>query len=398
MSDSKTAFQRFFSKDENLIYLLVLSIFTHYIVTGAVMVFCAGFFLIRKRSRRAIFAQKYGYVGYAFCLLTAVVALICKNYVGALCSLGAFVIFVVGIHAHNVMTKKSYEITLNICCACGALTAVAVIVEKLIFLKVPHYYCKAGFFNSNYLATTLSAVVIICAYKVITRHGNIFYFYAIAAFCAVGMYLSGSMFIWVELLIGVSVLLSLTRRHNLLSIFLILVAFACAIVYFVPEIFPRFEQSEQTTYNRILIWEFSLHSLKSSLLFGHGFLSYMHLIQGVPGAYFTTHAHNVILEPLLSFGIIGSAMLLIFLFLYYRKLLVCKSFLRHSHINALVLSLTAAVLVHGLIDMTMLWIQTGMLYAIVMSGVGAEEKLLAEFREKAKIKEEIKKAFTEEES
>ena len=381
-----SALRKLLKNDELLIFALVFSIFTHYIVTGALLIICALVFLVKKTSRRAIFSVKYGYVGYTFCALTALVGLICKNYVGALCSLGAFLIIIVGIYSHTVMTKEKYEALLNLCCGGGVVATLVTVIERIACIGLKSYYCKAGFFNSNYLASTLCAIVLICAYKVITRQGNIMWYYAIAAFCAIGMYLSGSMFIWVELLIGVSVLLSLNHKHNLLSIFLILAAFACALVYFVPDILPRFSQSGQTIQNRILIWELSLDSLGDSFLFGHGFLSYMHIIKGVPGAYFTTHAHNIILEPLLSFGIIGTIIFLIFLALYFRRLLFCKSYLNHSHINSLILAATAAVLVHGLIDMTMLWIQTGLLYAFIMSGTGAEEKLLKEMRQNSKTK------------
>lgn len=391
ISTFKTTLKSLVKNDENLIFALVFSIFTHYIVTGIMLVGCAAVFLIKKESRRAIFSVNYCFVGVAFCALTALVALVCKNYIGALCSLGAFFIIIIGVYAHTIMTKAGYETLLNICCVGGIIATLVTIIERFIYITLKSYYCKAGFFNSNYLASTLCTIVIICAYKVITRQGNIIWYYSIAAFCAVGMYLSGSMFIWVELLIGVSVLLSLNHKHNLLSIFLILAAFACAIVYFVPDIIPRFSQSGQTIHNRILIWELSLDNLKDSLLFGHGFLSYMHIIKGVTGAYFTTHAHNIILEPLLSFGILGTITLLVFLALYFRRLLICKSFLRHSHINSLILAITAAVLVHGLIDMTMLWIQTGMLYALIMSGVGAEERILSEIRQNSKAKNDSAK-------
>jgi hypothetical protein len=37
-------------------------------------------------------------------------------------------------------------------------------------------------------------------------------------------------------------------------------------------------------------------------------------------------------------------------------------------------------MVHSLVDMTMLWIQTAALYAIIMAGVGADEKNLIELR------------------
>ena len=386
ISEFKSTLKNLVKSEENLIFALVFSIFTHYIVTGILLICCAAVFLIKKKSRTAIFSVNYCFMGFAFCALTALVALVCKNYIGALCSLGAFFIIVIGTYTHTVITKSGYETLLNICCAGGITATLVTIIERFIYIGLKNYYCKAGFFNSNYLASTLCAIVLICAYKVITRQGNIIWYYSVAAFCAIGMYLSGSMFIWVELLIGVSVLLSLNHKHNLLSIFLILAAFACALVYFVPDIIPRVSQSGQTIQNRILIWELSLDQLKDSILFGHGFLSYMHIIKGMPGAYFTTHAHNIILEPLLSFGIIGTITLLVFLALYFRRLLICKSFLRHSHINSLILAITAAVLVHGLIDMTMLWIQTGLLYAFIMAGVGAEERILKEIRQNNKEK------------
>ena len=109
-----------------------------------------------------------------------------------------------------------------------------------------------------------------------------------------------------------------------------------------------------------------------------GFLTYFHNANQNPDMYQTTHAHNFALEPLLSFGIIGSALLLILLWIYFKKVIECKETLNNQKITALILSLCSAVLIHATTDMTLMWIQTGLLYVLVLSAVGIEERKLKE--------------------
>ncbi|MDF2951943.1 MAG: hypothetical protein K0S18_1526 [Anaerocolumna sp.] len=49
--------------------------------------------------------------------------------------------------------------------------------------------------------------------------------------------------------------------------------------------------------------------------------------------------------------------------------MIDKSF----RINALILAVTAAALIHGVVDLTLMWIQTLPLFLIILSGVGAFE-------------------------
>ncbi len=369
-----------FGQDEILLYALTVSIFVHYVLAAAVLVVIALTALINGKYRRKLKPLKYRFVGYTFCLLTAIVAAINGNWIGLLCSFGAFAIFTTGHFAHSVMNAKIYETCLKLCCVCSYFVSVYVIIERICFWKIPHYRCSGLFFNPNYLATVMAAVIIICAYKVIARQGNQLFYYITAAVCAFPLYFSGSMFAWVELFIAVAVLLSLTNKHNVLSIFLIVVSFCCAIIYFAPDIIPRFSESSETLQNRLRIWELSIEAIKLNPVFGKGFLTYYHMFADFSPAYPTTHAPNIFLEPVLSFGIAGTLTLVVFLVLYFRRLLYCKSYVSRSHISALILALTAAVFVHSLIDMTMLWIQTAALYAIIMAGVGADEKRLNEMR------------------
>ncbi|MBE6769339.1 MAG: O-antigen ligase family protein [Ruminococcaceae bacterium] len=367
-----------FGQGEILLYVLVISIFIHYVLAAAVLIFIALAVLITNKYRRALKSLKFRFVGYAFCALTALVAAINNNWIGLLCSFGAFVIFITGHFAHSVMTTKVYETCLNLCCVCSYFVSVYAIIERICFWKIPTYRCFGLFFNPNYLATVMATVIIICAYKVIARQGNQLFYYITAAVCVLPLYFSGSMFIWVEMFIAVAVLLSLTNKHNVLSIFLIFVSFCCAIIYLAPDIIPRFSESSETLQNRLRIWELSIETIKLNPIFGKGFLTYYYMFSDFSPAYPTTHAHNIILEPILSFGILGTLTLITFFVLYYRRLLYCRSNLGRSHISALILALTAGVFVHSLVDMTMLWIQTAALYAIIMAGVGADEKKLNE--------------------
>ncbi len=370
--------------DQNILYLSFFSVLMPYPITALVILFLGVYLLVSKKTRKRIFVHKFWWSVPAFSALTFVVGLCYQNFIGAGCSILYFFIMVIALFARTAMTRTVFERSLNGCCVLSIFVTLYAVVERLIHLKDPFYRCQAYFFNPNYLATIMATVIIICAYKITARKGNIWFYYGVAAFCAVTMYLCGSMFVWVELLMGVSVLLSLMRQHHLLSIFLTLTAVCCIILYCVPEIFPRLTESNITTDNRITIWDLSIRSIPETPFFGRGFLSYMQISANTPGAYLSQHAHNIVLEPLLSFGIVGTILFSLYFLAYFRTVLICKNRIHKSHITALILSLTAAMLIHGTTDMTMLWIQTGLFYLMVMAGVGADEKVLAARHERLK--------------
>ena len=69
---------------EILLYALVISIFVHYVLAAAMLVVTALAALIIGKYRRTLKDLKYRFVGYAFCILTALVAAINNNWIGML--------------------------------------------------------------------------------------------------------------------------------------------------------------------------------------------------------------------------------------------------------------------------------------------------------------------------
>jgi hypothetical protein len=100
------------------------------------LVIIAAVVLLNKTYRKSIKELKYRFIGYAFCLSTALVGAINENWLGVLCAFGAFVIFLVGHFAHALMTAKIYENCLNLCCVSSTFVAIYVVIERICFWQM----------------------------------------------------------------------------------------------------------------------------------------------------------------------------------------------------------------------------------------------------------------------
>lgn len=361
---------------ENLIYIAFISVFLHYIVTAVVIITVGLYLVFRQETYKTVFA--YGGKGFflAFTAYTILIALYFKNFIGVACSCGFFLIIVISYYVRSTITEKVFERCLDICCYAAIPLGVAAMVEKVLNSQNPGHGCKLWFFNENYFCSILAAIVLICAFQATSHKGPVLRYYVCAAFGGIAMYLGESLFAFVELFVGVCILLILKRKHFMLSMFLMAVCVCLVIIYFVPDLFPRLSESNITTERRIRIWNEAMQFIKENPLFGRGFLSYFQYAGQNPDIYQTTHAHNFAIESFLSFGVIGTVILLLFLWSYYRKVAECKELLRVNCAATLILSMSAAVMIHMTTDMTVLWIQTGLLYGLLLGGIGIDERAL----------------------
>lgn len=347
-----------------------------YIITGIIMAVLGIYLLCSHHTRSLIFVHSGHTFLILFTVYTALVALIRDNYIGFVCSLGFFTVFVISYYVRSEITGDIFQKALDICCWMSVVVFVSVVAEKLIMSHDEKYRCEGWFFNSNYLCTMMAMMVIICAYKmIVSQKGRPFYF-IIALICGATMYIAGSIFAFVEVTVGIFTLLILYKKHSTLATVLTVFAIALLALYIFPELFPRILHSNTSTEQRIRVWDSSLEFIKLSPFFGHGFLSYYHL-QGIYGSLWkTAHTHNFLFEPILSFGIIGSFLFLIFLWSYYEKVSECKSLLRRQKATNLILAISAATIIHCTVDLTVMWVQTGLFFALILAGIGVDEKVL----------------------
>ncbi|NLG92562.1 MAG: O-antigen ligase family protein [Clostridiales bacterium] len=129
-----------------------------------------------------------------------------------------------------------------------------------------------------------------------------------------------------------------------------------------PSIFPRgLEAIDSTCGQRLSIWTTALRGITRHPFFGTGALSYQMICEQL-GGYKTYHCHNLLLDTLLNFGFVGFGAIGIYC-LAQLKLLLLR-FKNNIGINMNILFTAALVstAVHGMTDVTILWIQTALLF------------------------------------
>lgn len=365
-----------------LIMLCAISCFTHFNAARVVIYITAILFCVMKGTRDKIFIHKGSFILLLFVFITSVVALCYQNWLGSLCALSFLAMMVVSHVTRSVATCEFYEKLLDCIIIGGCLATLFSIIERLIHIGETGYRCKAFYPNPNFFGIGVTLVVLICAYKAVNRKGQTYLYYIAAVFNAIGIYLCGSMSLWIIAAIGIIILLTISHEYKLLAIFLGLGVLVLITVILIPQFLPRINEMGDTTDNRITIWNFAIKHIKEKPIFGRGFFSYKHLYNLLsptdPTIYKASLCHNILIDSLLCHGIVGTALIFAYLIQYIRDIFACHTVLKTRKENytiiKFIVSVAAAVACYGMIDTTVIWVQTGMIILFIASGIGVEER------------------------
>lgn len=361
---------------ENLIYIAFASTFMPFFLTGIIIIFIGIYIMTNSKRRKAVFCHSGCSLLVVFTIYTALIGLFRNNYIGFLCSVGFFFIIVIGYYARTFMTSNIFQHALDLCCLMCVFVFLSVAGERIIYSHIDNYRCVGWFFNSNYLCTMMALMIIVCVYKLIITHKGRLLYILTSFMCFFTMYLGGSIFSFIELAIGILGLIIVYKKRRLLGLAAIICSCIAVILYVAPETFPRILESNNSTELRILVWDSSIEFLKINPIFGNGFLPYYHFHNLLGSLWKTTHTHNFLFESILSFGLVGTIIFLAFIWSYYEKVSECKSLLRKNKTTNLILAVSTATIIHCTVDLTILWIQTGFFFILILSGIGVDEKTL----------------------
>lgn len=360
----------------NVITFSTVAIFLPYVLAAIVLISIAIYLITNKQTKQVIFLRNDTKLLKVFFAYILIIPFFCYNLIGFAVGVVVILAFVLGLYMRSIMNSELYERILTLICTLSLTSAGYAIIEKISrFLEGGRdHRISAVFFHPNYFGTIAGTVVIICAYKVLTKQGNQWFYYFVAFMNIISMYLSKSMFVWIEVFIGVAVLLVVLKRHRLLALWLFTAALGAFLIFFVDfDIIPRLSDVEVTVRLRKQIWALTIEQIKQTPIFGHGFYSFMHLFNRSYRNQVIPHAHNIILDLILNYGLIGAGLLTWYIVRYY-KAVVAKCFKEKKiMISALILAVTAAAFVHGMTDITLLWFQTLPLFMFILSGIGAYE-------------------------
>lgn len=363
--------------------LIALVLYLPYAYVSSLIIATALLGLFWQFFRKSLLKYKGSALAFIFLTVTAFVALFNGNFLGfrRTCVFAAML----GISAatRSIMTKPFFEKLLDTVVIGGLMATIHSVIEFIVNRNVPDYRSQAFFTNPNFFGTALTFCILICAFKAATNIKHVWLYYCAAVVLALGLYISGSMSLWLVALIGILLMLIFLKNYKLLAIFCSIVAIGIAAILLIPNMIHRLDELSATIDNRLQIWDFAIKQFKTSPIFGRGFYTYKLMynrLQDTQMIYPAAMSHSVILDGFLCHGVVGMSIITAAVIRFYTSLFKTRKQLKNKSedrsISGFILAVGIAVSLYGLMDTTFVWVQTGMILLFFTAGLGVEDKLI----------------------
>ena len=237
----------------------------------------------------------------------------------------------------------------------------------LVIEDSPKNRVNSTFFNANYYAMMIEFLVLICVYKMMqvkTKRRIIFYIVTILA-NLFALYLTGCRTAWVPFVVTIPFMFLMNKRFGYFTATMSAIGTGGIAILLKPEVFQR--ASIFTDFlKRAKIWTTAVKGIEAHPLLGEGPLTYFHIYKQY-GGHPTQHAHNVILDPILSHGVIGVLIMGVYFGSNLKE--IYRLFVRRIDLRlcSLIVACILTVLIHGMLDYTVYWVQTGLLFLLILS-------------------------------
>lgn len=359
-------------------FCITISIFMPYYITGVVMVAGAIYVIAGKERRAWALAEPYSRMILTVVSGWTLISLLYQNFYGAGISLLLTAVLFVVFYLRSFMTQRLFNTLMDVACLASISTTVIAIGQLIYYEGLGSLQrAESVCFNPNYYGMMMEFMAIIALYR---AFGNPKFrkFYAVVIVSSlIGIYLCASISAAAAVFVGILAFFLLRGRYKYFWVFAVLgVLAALAALTVLPAIFPRASDADHSMDQRLSIWFTALQGIRQHLFFGQGPMTYEMIYTQFSG-YATHHAHNLFLDTVLNYGLFGAAAIGFFAVTQIR---VVISRIRRgisSSTGVLVLVLAFMTAVHGMTDVTVLWIQTGAMFLLVYSSVGIRSEAAA---------------------
>lgn len=372
------------SQQQKLILFSCVCLFLPFYMT-CILHLCILIYAFVKGELQVAYQQIRGskYV-LLFSLLTFFVSLVYHNTIGILCTIATVITFSMIIYYQRYATKEllvdimKLFVLMSILCAIYGLMEYNGILDTLGFedfavvvLDQPNVRLNSVFFNANYYAMMIEFFVLMASWLLLNEHNRWhgIYYLLVIGLNLFMLYLSGCRTAWPSLALGIFVLLLFHHDRRLLVSFFLMIGIGLFAFYFFPWLFPRSDSIMKYFWTRTEIWQVALQNIKKHPLFGEGPLTYMLVCAQYPNANITQHAHNIFIDPFLSFGFVGVALIA-----PYFKARVDEWKKINDFPRTLMMAFLAVTLCHGLLDYTVYFIPTAFTFLMIFGSTFPKEK------------------------
>ncbi|OUN31789.1 O-antigen ligase family protein [Massilimicrobiota sp. An80] len=383
-----------FTHHQRYIIVAVFSMFLPFYMCGGILIFLT-LRLLWKGEIQEAYRQipKSRFIIY-FSLLSAIVSLFYQNYYGFVCSIGILVILSFVLYYRIHIDSRLFEYITNCIIVLSIFAALYGLIEyigilnsynidqfEIMIFNRPQDRINSVFFNANYYAMMIEFFVCLTFYKILKikdiklEWKKFIYYVAVIGLNLFVLLLTACRTAWPALAGGILIMLIVDKHHKTCACILALVIVACIYFLLNPSKFPRVDNIVAYFMTRAGIWEVAIQNIITHPLFGEGPMTYMHiypLYHGHP----TEHAHSIYLDPLLCFGIVGLLTIAPYIYSNIQRLYrLCKLKVDKTLV-ALIVSFTVMIFIHGILDYTIFFVQTGFLYLLIASSFDVHKHAL----------------------
>ncbi|CNZ72670.1 O-Antigen Polymerase family [Streptococcus pneumoniae] len=325
-----------------------------------------------------------------FLSYSTVISILAQNWMGLVASVGMFLFTIFFLHYQSILSHKFFRLILQFVLFGSVLSAAFASLEHFQIVKKFNYAflspnmqvwhqnrAEVTFFNPNYYGIICCFCIMIAFYLFTTTKLNwLKVFYVIAGFVNLfGLNFTQNRTAFPAIIAGAIIYLFTTIK-NWKAFWLSIGVFAIGLSFlFSSDLGVRMGTLDSSMEERISIWDAGMALFKQNPFWGEGPLTYMHSYPRIHAPYHE-HAHSLYIDTILSYGIVGTILLVLSSVAPVRLMMDMSQESGKRPIIGLYLSFLTVVAVHGIFDLALFWIQSGFIFLLVMCSIPLEHRML----------------------
>lgn len=325
-----------------------------------------------------------------FLSYSTVISILAQNWMGLVASVGMFLFTIFFLHYQSILSHKFFRLILQFVLFGSVLSAAFASLEHFQIVKKFNYAflspnmqvwhqnrAEVTFFNPNYYGIICCFCIMIAFYLFTTTKLNwLKVFCVIAGFVNLfGLNFTQNRTAFPAIIAGAIIYLFTTIK-NWKAFWLSIGVFAIGLSFlFSSDLGVRMGTLDSSMEERISIWDAGMALFKQNPFWGEGPLTYMNSYLRIHAPYHE-HAHSLYIDTILSYGIVGTILLVLSSVAPVRLMMDMSQESGKRPIIGLYLSFLTVVAVHGIFDLALFWIQSGFIFLLVMCSIPLEHRML----------------------
>lgn len=399
-------FKNIYTEEDRIITILFASIFLPWQVTAITVVVCFVYILFRFDVREFITKVFGSRILIGFSIYLYFVALFNQNWLGAILSVGMFLLFGIVLFFRRYIHKNLWEQLLDIAIILSVVSVIYAIFEQIHYMSLfedmsffyiqnkPQFRVHTFYFNANYYAMMILFIECMCIYKFFNMKNLKWHIYYVVMglLNLFALYLTGGRIAWLCLALAVFVMLIINKWYKLFGTAVVAVVGALGVLSLKPNLLPRLASQGLKIGRRTKIWETAILIIKDSPIFGRGPLTYYNVYKSYTPKYIevyglksfkqyklgisSQHAHTMFLEPIVSFGIVGTIIISVYLGIQIKYFFRMLKRNIDPSLSAFIGGVLVSTIAFCIIDFPIFWLQTGMFFLFAISAFEVYKKEL----------------------